>query len=180
MDFTEKTLHQEYKFRGKIMSARVDDIELPNGKHAYREVCEHVGGVGVLPIDENGDVVLVRQYRYPYGEVIYEIPAGKMDHGPENAELCGRRELKEETGFTAGRMIPLGAIYPSPGFLTEVVHLYAALGLTPGECAPDEDEFVEHVTVPFAELERMIAADEIRDGKTVVAAYRARLKGLAK
>lgn len=112
MDFTEKTLHQEYKFRGKIMSARVDDIELPNGKHAYREVCEHVGGVGVLPIDENGNVVLVRQYRYPYGEVIYEIPAGKMDHGPENAELCGRRELREETGFTAGRMIPLGAIYP--------------------------------------------------------------------
>ena len=81
MDFTEKTLRKAYKFRGKIMSARVDDIELPNGRPAIREVCEHVGGVGVLPIDENGNVILVRQYRYPYGEVICEIPAGKTEHG---------------------------------------------------------------------------------------------------
>ena len=178
MDFTEKTLRKAYKFRGKNMSARVDDSELPNGRPAIREVCEHVGGVGVLPIDENGNVILVRQYRYPYGEVICEIPAGKMDHGPEDAELCGRRELQEETGYTAARMVPLGVIYPSPGFLTEVVYLYAALGLTPGACSPDEDEFVEHISMPFSELERLIETNEIRDGKTIVAAYRARLKGL--
>lgn len=103
-----------------------------------------------------------------------------MDHGPENAELCGRRELREETGFTAGRMIPLGAIYPVARVSDRSRPPVRGAWLTPGECAPDEDEFVEHVTVPFAELERMIAADEIRDGKTVVAAYRARLKGLAK
>ncbi len=178
MEFTEKTLTQEYKFKGKIMSARVDDVELPNGRTAYREVCEHVGGVGILPIDAQGNVVLVRQFRYPYGEVIYEIPAGKMDHGPEDAEACGLRELREETGFTAGRMVPLGEIYPSPGFLTEVVYLYAALDLVPGPSQPDEDEFVEHVTMPFAELEKRIMDNEIKDGKTVVAAYRARLKGL--
>lgn len=178
MDFTEKTLRQEYKFRGKIMSARVDDVELPNGRKAYREVCEHVGGVGVLPIDAQGNVILVRQFRYPYGESICEIPAGKMDHGPEDAAACGLRELREETGYTAGRLVPLGAIYPSPGFLTEVVYLFAALDLTPGDCQPDEDEFVEQVSMPFAELERRIADDEIKDGKTVVAAYRARLKGL--
>lgn len=178
MEFTEKTLTQEYKFKGKIMSARVDDVELPNGRTAYREVCEHVGGVGILPIDAQGNVVLVRQFRYPYGEVIYEIPAGKMDHGPEDAEACGMRELREETGFTAGRMVPLGEIYPSPGFLTEVVYLYAALDLVPGPSQPDEDEFVEHVTMPFAELEKRIMDNEIKDGKTVVAAYRARLKGL--
>lgn len=178
MDFTEKTLTQKYHFRGKIMSARVDDVELPNGRTAYREVCEHVGGVGILPIDEKGNVILVRQFRYPYGEVIYEIPAGKMDHGPENAELCGLRELREETGYSAGRMVPLGVIYPSPGFLTEIVHLYAALDLTPGECQPDEDEFVEHIVMPFEELEALICSNEIRDAKTVVAAYRARLKGL--
>ncbi|WP_122788610.1 NUDIX hydrolase [Intestinibacillus sp. Marseille-P6563] len=178
MEFTEKTLTQEYKFKGKIMSARVDDVELPNGRTAYREVCEHVGGVGILPIDAQGNVVLVRQFRYPYGEVIYEIPAGKMDHGPEDAEACGVRELREETGFTAGRMVPLGEIYPSPGFLTEVVYLYAALDLVPGPSQPDEDEFVEHVTMPFAELEKRIMDNEIKDGKTVVAAYRARLKGL--
>lgn len=178
MEFTEKTLTQEYKFKGKIMSARVDDVELPNGRTAYREVCEHVGGVGILPIDAQGNVVLVRQFRYPYGEVVYEIPAGKMDHGPEDAEACGVRELREETGFTAGRMVPLGEIYPSPGFLTEVVYLYAALDLVPGPSQPDEDEFVEHVTMPFAELEKRIMDNEIKDGKTVVAAYRARLKGL--
>lgn len=178
MEFTEKTLTQEYKFKGKIMSARVDDVELPNGRTAYREVCEHVGGVGILPIDAQGNVVLVRQFRYPYGEVIYEIPAGKMDHGPEDAEACGVRELREETGFTAGRMVPLGEIYPSPGFLTEVVYLYAALDLVPGPSQPDEDEFVEHVTMPFTELEKRIMDNEIKDGKTVVAAYRARLKGL--
>ncbi len=178
MEFTEKTLTQEYKFKGKIMSARVDDVELPNGRTAYREVCEHVGGVGILPIDAQGNVVLVREFRYPYGEVIYEIPAGKMDHGPEDAEACGLRELREETGFTAGRMVPLGEIYPSPGFLTEVVYLYAALDLVPGPSQPDEDEFVEHVTMPFAELEKRIMDNEIKDGKTVVAAYRARLKGL--
>lgn len=178
MEFTEKTLTQEYKFKGKIMSARVDDVELPNGRTAYREVCEHVGGVGILPIDAQGNVVLVCQFRYPYGEVIYEIPAGKMDHGPEDAEACGVRELREETGFTAGRMVPLGEIYPSPGFLTEVVYLYAALDLVPGPSQPDEDEFVEHVTMPFAELEKRIMDNEIKDGKTVVAAYRARLKGL--
>lgn len=178
MDFYEKTLRQEYKFRGKIMRARVDDVELPNGRPAHREVCEHVGGVGVLPIDQNANVGLVRQFRYPYGEVIYEIPAGKLDQGPEDAEACGRRELREETGFTAGRMIPLGVLYPSPGFLDEVVHLYAALDLTPGDCQPDEDEFVEHALMPFAELEQLIARNEIRDAKTIAAAYRARLKGL--
>lgn len=178
MDFTEKTLDQTYHFRGKIMSARVDNIELPNGKPAIREVCEHVGGVGILPIDEDGNVILVRQFRYPYKEVIYEIPAGKLDHGAENIEDCGRRELKEETGFTAKNMINLGQVYPSPGFLNEIVYLYAATGLTAGEVSPDEDEFVEHVRMPFAEFERKIASDEIRDAKTVMVAYRARLNGL--
>ena len=178
MDFTEKTLNQAYKFQGKIMRARVDQVELPNGRTATREVCEHVGGVGVLPIDQDGNVILVRQFRYPYGETIYEIPAGKMDHGPEDAAASGLRELQEETGFTAGRLIELGCIYPSPGFLDEIVYLFAAMDLSPGQCNPDEDEFVERVTMPFAELEQRILTDEIKDGKTMAAAYRARLKGL--
>lgn len=180
MDFTEKTLSQKYHFKGKIMSARVDEIELPNGKKSIREVCEHVGGVGVLPIDENGNIILVRQFRYPYKEVIYEIPAGKLDHGAEDIESCGRRELKEETGYTAENIISLGQVYPSAGFLTEIVYLYAATGLKAGETQPDEDEFVECVSMPFSELEQKIANDEIRDAKTVMAAYRARLKGLIK
>ena len=161
------------------MKARLDEVELPNGKTAMREVCEHVGGVGILPIDRNGNIILVRQFRYPYDAEILEIPAGKLDHGEtETAADCGARELKEETGCTAGRIVPLGCVYPSPGFLTEVVHLFAALDLTDGEMQPDEDEFVEVVRLPIAEVEAMVSRDEIRDAKTLAALYRAKLKGL--
>ena len=179
MQMREKTLSQKYYFQGNIMSARLDQVELPNGKTAPREICEHLGGVGVLPIDKDGNIILVRQYRYPYDELTLEIPAGKLDHGEgEDIEACGMRELKEETGCTAGQIVPLGCIYPSPGFLTEVVHMFAALDLTEGEMQPDEDEFVEVVRLPLAEVEAMVERNEIRDGKTVVALYRARLKGL--
>ena len=179
MEMREKTLSQEYHFKGHIMAARLDQVELPNGHTAAREVCEHLGGVGVLPIDKDGNIILVRQYRYPYDEIMLEIPAGKLDHGDdEDAADCGLRELKEETGCTAGRIVPLGCIYPSPGFLTEVVHLFAVLDLTEGELQPDEDEFVEVVRLPVAEVEAMAERNEIRDAKTLVALYRARLKGL--
>ncbi|GAB2045536.1 NUDIX hydrolase [Agathobaculum sp. TL06] len=178
MDMREKQLSHQYFFEGKIMKARLDEVLLPNGRMARREVCEHVGGVGVLPVDRSGNVILVRQFRYPYDTELLEIPAGKLDHGAEDFAACGARELKEETGCTAGRIVPLGAQYPSPGFLTEVVHLFAALDLTEGEMQPDEDEFVEVVRLPIAEVEAMIARDEIRDAKTIVAMYRARLKGL--
>ena len=136
------------------------------------------GGVGVLPIDRDGNIILVRQFRYPFDTETLEMPAGKMDHGPENAEECGVRELAEETGCTAGRIVPLGAMYPSPGFLTEVTYLFAALDLTEGETHPDEDEFVETVRLPIAEVERLIAEDRLRDAKTIAAMYRARLKNL--
>lgn len=178
MDFMEKTLTQRYEFEGRIMKARVDTVELPNGRTATREVCEHVGGVGVLPIDGEGNVYLVRQYRYPYGSEMLEIPAGKIDHGPEGHLSCGVRELREETGFTADYMTYLGEVYPSPGFLTEVLHLYCATGLHAGDCDPDEDEFVETVKMTVAELEQRIARGEIRDGKTIAAMYKARLRGL--
>ena len=178
MDMREKQLSYQYFFEGKIMKARLDEVLLPNGRRARREVCGHVGGVGVLPVDRSGNIILVRQFRYPYDTELLEIPAGKLDHGAEDFTACGARELKEETGCTAGRIVPLGAQYPSPGFLTEVVHLFAALDLTEGEMQPDEDEFVEVVRLPIAEVEAMIARDEIRDAKTIVAMYRARLKGL--
>lgn len=178
MDFTEKTIEQDYKFRGRIMSVRVDRALLPNGKPCTREVCEHVGGVGILPIDENRMVTLVRQYRYPYAETILEIPAGKMDHGPEEAEECGRRELAEETGLEAGEMISLGEIWPSPGFMDERLYLFCAKNLTQGQVHPDEDEFVEHVQMPFEELCQRIASGEIKDAKTVAAVGKALLLGL--
>lgn len=179
MEMREKQLSQQYFFKGKIMNARLDEVMLPDGKETKREVCEHVGGVGVLPIDRDGNVILVRQFRYPFATELLEIPAGKLDHGEtEEASACGVRELKEETGCTAGRLIPLGVQYPSPGFLTEVVHLFAALELTEGEMQLDEGEFVEVVRIPIAQVEAMIERDEIRDAKTIVAMYRAKLKGL--
>ena len=178
MEFTEKKVKSDYKFHGKIMTVRVDDALLPNGKPCKREVCEHVGGVGVLPIDENRMVTLVRQYRYPYETTTLEIPAGKMDQGPENAENCGRRELSEETGLVAGTMIPMGEIWPSPGFMDERLHLVCAKELTQGEVHPDEDEFVEIVRMPFEELCQRIASGEIHDAKTVAAIGKALIMGL--
>lgn len=178
MDMKEKQLSAEYFFEGRIMKARLDEVELPNGKTAKREVCEHVPGVGVLPVGRDGSIILVRQFRYPFDAELLEIPAGKMDHGPEDAAECGVRELKEETGCTAGRIVPLGRMYPSPGFLDEVTYLYAALDLTEGEMQPDEDEFVEVVRLPIAEVEALIERDALRDAKTITAMYRARLKGL--
>ena len=178
MDMREKQLSSEYFFEGHIMKARLDEVSLPNGRTAPREICEHLGGVGVLPIDREGNVILVRQFRYAFDAELLEIPAGKMDHGPEDAAECGRRELKEETGCTAGRFVPLGAMYPSPGFLTEMTYLFAALDLEEGEMQPDEDEFVEVVRLPLAEVAAMIERDEIRDAKTIAAMYRAKLKNL--
>ncbi len=178
MDMREKQLSSEYFFEGHIMKARLDEVSLPNGRTAPREICEHLGGVGVLPIDREGNVILVRQFRYAFDAELLEIPAGKMDHGPEDAAECGKRELKEETGCTAGRFVPLGAMYPSPGFLTEVTYLFAALDLEEGEMQPDEDEFVEVVRLPLAEVAAMIERDEIRDAKTIAAMYRAKLKNL--
>ena len=160
------------------MTVRVDDALLPNGKPCKREVCERVGGVGVLPIDENRMVTLVRQYRYPYETTTLESPAGKMDQGPENAENCGRRELSEETGLVAGTMIPMGEIRPSPGFMDERLHLFCAKELTQGEVHPDEDEFVEIVRMPFEELCQRIASGEIHDAKTVAAIGKALIMGL--
>lgn len=178
MEFTEKKVHSDYIFRGKIMTVRVDDALLPNGKPCKREVCEHVGGVGILPIDEDHTVTLVHQYRYPYETTTLEIPAGKMDQGPENALECGRRELAEETGLRAETMIDLGEIWPSPGFMDERLHLYCAKGLTQGETNPDDDEFVEIVRMPFDELCERIASGEIHDAKTVAAIGKALIMGL--
>ena len=179
MELMEKTVESQVLFSGKIITVRLDRAQLPNGRIASREVVEHPGGVAILPLFDDGTVPLVRQFRYPYAEEILEIPAGKLDHGPgEDHYACGVRELREETGCTADEITYLGCIYPSPGFLTEVTHLYAARGLHAGEMQPDEGEFLELVRIPADELERRIAAGEIRDAKTVAAMYRARLLGL--
>ena len=175
MDLTEKTLESTTIFEGKIMTVLLDKAELPNGNTAAREVCVHPGGVGVLPLEEDGTVTLVRQYRYPFHELLLEIPAGKLDHGAEDQELAARRELSEETGLVAGEMIYLGKMYASPGFCTEVLHMYLARNLKQADCHPDEDEFLDIVKMPFEELLEQVMAGEIADAKTVATTLKTKL-----
>ena len=175
MDFTEKQVSFEYKFCGRIIKIREDEVLIPGGNRAKREVCEHPGGVAVLPLHQDGGVTLVSQYRYPYGKMLWELPAGKLDPGEAGPLACGVRELKEETGFVAGRYTSLGQVYPSPGFLNEIIHLYLAEDLEQVGACPEEDEFLVVETKPFAQVEGMIAAGEIVDAKTIAAMYRARI-----
>ena len=175
MDLTEKTLESTTIFEGKIMTILYDKAELPNGKTAPREVCIHPGGVGVLPLDKDGTVSLVRQYRYPLHELLLEIPAGKLDHGAEDQELAARRELSEETGLEAGEMIYLGKIYASPGFCTEALHMYLARDLKQADSHPDEDEFLDVVKMSFDELLEQVMSGEITDAKTVATVLKTRL-----
>ena len=168
MDLTEKPIKQEYIFKGKIVNLRVDDALLPNGKTAKREIIEHNGGVMIAPLDEKGRLLFVRQFRYPYMEVITELPAGKLEKGEDPYE-AGIRELKEETGAEAQNITSLGELYPSPGYCGEIIHMYLATGLTYGEQSPDEDEFLEVFPIPLEKAGEMVMAGEIKDSKTQTA-----------
>ena len=169
MDLTEKQISFEYKFQGRIVNLRVDDALLPNGTTAKREIVEHNGGVCVAPLDDDYNLYFVKQFRYPYGEIIYEIPAGKRNSKQENPLDCGIRELKEETGATAQNFIFLGELYPTPGYVDEVIYMYAATGLTFGDANPDEDEFLAVEKMPLDTLVEKIMIGEIKDAKTQTA-----------
>lgn len=172
MDMTEKPINQEYIFKGKIINLRVDDALLPDGTVAKREIVEHPGGVCVAALTENNELMFVEQFRYPYAEVVLELPAGKLEYG-EDPRDCAVRELSEETGFSADEMIYLGACCTSPGFSTEVLHIYLALGLHAGESHPDEDEFLDVEKHNLTELSEKVMSGEIDDGKTIVAVLKA-------
>lgn len=168
MDLTEKQLSAEYIFRGKIINLRVDEALLPNGKTAKREVVEHNGGICVVPLTENNEVLMVEQYRYPYSEVVLEIPAGKRD-GDEEPLAGGIRELKEETGAAAEKFTFLGELYPTPGYCGEIIYMYLATGLSYGETDPDDDEFLNIKKIPLEKAVDMIMNGEIKDAKTQTA-----------
>jgi len=169
MNLDEKQISAEYIYKGKIINLRRDEAMLPNGKTAFREVVEHNGGVCVVALTENDEVLLVKQFRYPYFEQILEIPAGKRDSLDEEPIECGIRELKEETGAVAKKIIPLGKLYPTPGYCGEIIWMYAATGLTFGDTNPDEDEFLKVVKIPLEECVDMIISGEIKDAKTQTA-----------
>ena len=172
MDYTERRVSGEVKYKGVIVTVRLDQAELVNGKIVKREVVEHPGGVTVLPVDADGMCTLVRQFRYPFSRMMLEAPAGKLEFG-EDPDEAAVRELSEETGLSAGQMIKLGSICTSPGFSSEVLHLYLALDLTSGKSHPDEDEFLNVVKMPLRELVELCMKGEVDDAKTVVAALKA-------
>lgn len=168
MDLTEKTINQSYVFNGRIINVRVDDALLPNGNTAKREVIEHPGGVCVAAMNEKNEILFVRQFRYPYGEVLLEIPAGKLNKGEDPLD-CGIRELKEETGAVATEYISLGQLYPSPGYCGEIIHMYFAKVQSTGDNCPDEDEFLECEAIAIEKAVEMILSNEIKDAKTQAA-----------
>ena len=169
MKLYEETLSQDYRYRGRIINTRVDEARLENGAIALREVVEHPGGVCVAALTDERELLFVRQFRYPYGEVVLELPAGKRDKTNEDPLACGKRELLEETGATAERYRSLGKVYPTPGFCNEVIHLFLAEGLSFGEACPDEDEFVQVERIPLDVAVQMVMNNEIPDAKTQIA-----------
>lgn len=173
MNLEEKQLSKKYFYKGKIVNMRVDNAVLPNGKTALREVVEHPGGVGVVALTQNNEVLAVRQFRYPYGEVLLEIPAGKLDSCNELPIEAVKRELKEETGAEAENIIPLGVVYPSPGCYGENLYLFAAKNLRFGNNNLDEDEFLEVEKIPLDRFVEMVMNGEIKDAKTEIGILKA-------
>ena len=169
MNLKETTKSQEYMFKGRIINLRRDVAILPDGSEANREVVEHNGGVCVLPLTENNEIIFVKQFRYPYMEELLEIPAGKRDSKDEDPLSCGKRELREETGAESNNFVFLGELYPSPGYVNEVIYMYYADNLTYGECDPDDDEFLDLVKIPFDKAVEMVVSGEIKDAKTQAA-----------
>ena len=175
MNLEEKQLTSEYIYNGKIIKLRRDTALLPNGKTSTREVIEHNGGVCVAALTDSDEVLFVKQFRYPYMEIVTEIPAGKRDGADEDPLACGKRELKEETGAEAESFIPLGKLYLSPGYCGEVIWMFAATGLSYGEQHPDDDEFLSVEKIPLEKAVQMILSGEITDAKTQAAVLKLKL-----
>lgn len=170
MQLEEKTVRKNYIYRGKIINVRCDDAELPNGRPCRREIVEHPGGACVLCV-KDGKVALVKQFRYAYGEAIYEIPAGKLNEG-EDPMLAAERELGEETGMIADDLVLRFVLYPTPGYTNEKIFIYEALGVREGKQHLDEGEFLNVEFVPIEVALEMVENGVICDAKTIVALQR--------
>jgi ADP-ribose pyrophosphatase len=155
-------------FEGKVFAVDVDEVEEPGGVRARREVVRHRGSVAVLPVREDGRVVLVRQYRYPVASLVWELPAGRLDPG-ETVEEGARRELEEEVGLRPASLEPLIVFYTTPGFCDETMHLFRATALTEVPPRPEADERIETGVFTLAQARDMIRRGEVREGKTLVA-----------
>ncbi len=168
MSFVEKKLSEHPVYEGKIFTVYQGVVSLPNGAEASRDRIEHHGGAGILPLDEKGNVYLVRQYRFGVDKELLEIPAGKLEAG-EDPKATAIRELTEEVGFLPREVIPLGHMELSPAYLGEITYLYLGRDLLPQKAALDDDEFLEVVSLPFRDALQKVLDGEITDGKTQTA-----------
>lgn len=168
MILDEKTLERNEVFPGRLIHVFNDVVELPNGNQSKREVVRHPGGATVCAIDRDMNVTLVRQFRYAYGKEILELPAGKLEPG-EDPYACAMRELREETGLIADELLPLGTVYPSPGYTDEIIYLYLAINVQQAQQDLDPGEFVHVETMHFGEAIQLVMQGDLPDGKTQVA-----------
>lgn len=170
MDLYEKTLSEESVFKCSFMELVKQQVKLPDGNEVERDIVKHSHGVCVIAFNENGNILMVEQFRKPFDRVFLELPAGKVDQG-ENLEEAALRELKEETGYSTNKVTYLGKIAPSPGFCDEVVHLYKAHELKKGETNFDDDEFLNLKEYPLEEVKKMIIEGRIIDAKTIACLF---------
>ncbi len=168
MKLFERTISEEYKFKGRVINLKVQQVELPNGKIAVREVVEHPGAVAIVAYLDSNTILMVEQFRKAIDRVILEIPAGKIEKG-EDVKLCGIRELEEETGYKAENLEYLGEIVTAPGFTDEYIYLYKATELSKGEVNRDDDEFINVKSYNIDSVKDMVKNGEIIDGKTIAA-----------
>jgi len=164
----EKPVSSERIFEGKVINLKRDTVILPNGRTATREVVEHPGAVAIVPLTNEGNIILVRQFRHPVQQILLEVPAGKLDPG-EPPETCALRELAEETGFTANKLRHLTSMYTTPGFSDEIIHVYLAEDLVESNNQPDDDEFIHTEIFTPQQIRQMITTGELCDSKSLVA-----------
>ena len=169
-----RVVKSEVIFRGKVFNTKVDQIEYTSGNKAVREVAEHPGGAVVVPVADDGKIVMITQHRFPVNKVLLELPAGKLNKG-ENPLVCAVRELEEETGYKSDNVIELGSIYTTPGYSTEKLWIYLAKDLKPGDHNREEGEFgMEVFEYPLEEIEKKIMDGQIVDGKTICGIFLAK------
>lgn len=163
-----KLLKSEILYKGKVFDHQIDEIEYKSGNKGIREIAIHPGGAVVIPVKDDGKIILVKQFRYPLQKTLIEFPAGKLEKD-EDPLICATRELEEETGYKAKEIKKLGEIFTAPGYCTEILHIYSAKGLTPGNHNREEGELeMEILELTVEEIEKMIISGKINDAKTIV------------